>query len=154
MLFFVSLQLGNNLYFLFKLKYSGRCLKLMLQCTLKKELVIFQVGKLFLTIYTSILLFYLINLNTAFSISFNMYDSETIICLMLGNDCWGQLVGISVGHRFYSRAEMVAVGFHSHWLNGIDYMGQSYKKGVSIHFYLYCYIILTLSYLPRMSGGL
>ncbi|KAF9688353.1 hypothetical protein SADUNF_Sadunf02G0188700 [Salix dunnii] len=41
----------------------------------------------------------------------------------------GDLPGISVGHRFYSRAEMVAVGFHSHWLNGIDYMGQSYRKG-------------------------
>ncbi|OMO99299.1 hypothetical protein COLO4_13375 [Corchorus olitorius] len=41
----------------------------------------------------------------------------------------GSLPGIDVGHRFYSRAEMVAVGFHSHWLNGIDYMGQAYKKG-------------------------
>ncbi|KAG6785306.1 hypothetical protein POTOM_011036 [Populus tomentosa] len=44
----------------------------------------------------------------------------------------GDLPGISVGHRFYSRAEMVAVGFHSHWLNGIDYMGQSYRKGVDV----------------------
>lgn len=41
----------------------------------------------------------------------------------------GDLPGISVGHRFYSRAEMVVVGFHSHWLNGIDYMGLSYSKG-------------------------
>lgn len=40
------------------------------------------------------------------------------------------MTGIDVGHQFYSRAEMVAVGFHSHWLNGIDYMGQSYSKGV------------------------
>ena len=40
------------------------------------------------------------------------------------------MAGIMVGHQFYSRAEMVAVGFHSHWLNGIDYMGQSYSKGV------------------------
>lgn len=47
MLSFVSLQLGNNLYFLFKLKCSGRCLKLMLQCILRKELVIFQVGNLY-----------------------------------------------------------------------------------------------------------
>ncbi|KAH0969606.1 hypothetical protein GBA52_028532 [Prunus armeniaca] len=39
------------------------------------------------------------------------------------------MAGIDVGHQFYSRAEMVAVGFHSHWLNGIDYMGQSYSKG-------------------------
>ncbi|GAV87624.1 YDG_SRA domain-containing protein/Pre-SET domain-containing protein, partial [Cephalotus follicularis] len=41
----------------------------------------------------------------------------------------GNLPGINVGHQFYSRAEMVAVGFHSHWLNGIDYLGQSYGKG-------------------------
>ncbi|XP_021300464.1 histone-lysine N-methyltransferase, H3 lysine-9 specific SUVH4-like [Herrania umbratica] len=47
----------------------------------------------------------------------------------------GSLPGIDVGHRFYSRAEMVAVGFHSHWLNGIDYMGQSYKKGVMHSFF-------------------
>jgi len=40
------------------------------------------------------------------------------------------MVGIEVGYQFYSRAEMVAVGFHSHWLNGIDYMGQSYAKAV------------------------
>lgn len=35
----------------------------------------------------------------------------------------GHLAGIDVGHQFYSRAEMVVVGLHSHWLNGIDYMG-------------------------------
>uniref|UniRef100_A0A1J3H5M1 Histone-lysine N-methyltransferase, H3 lysine-9 specific SUVH4 n=1 Tax=Noccaea caerulescens TaxID=107243 RepID=A0A1J3H5M1_NOCCA len=40
----------------------------------------------------------------------------------------GHLPGIDVGHRFFSRAEMVAVGFHSHWLNGIDYMGVDFKK--------------------------
>lgn len=39
----------------------------------------------------------------------------------------GDIPGVHVGHQFYSRAEMVAVGFHSHWLNGIDYMGMSYK---------------------------
>ncbi|KAE8661663.1 Histone-lysine N-methyltransferase, H3 lysine-9 specific SUVH4 [Hibiscus syriacus] len=37
---------------------------------------------------------------------------------------------IDVGHQFYSRAEMVAVGFHSHWLNGTDFMGRFYRKGV------------------------
>ena len=42
------------------------------------------------------------------------------------------MVGIEVGYQFYSRAEMVAVGFHSHWLNGIDYMGQSYAKAVMV----------------------
>ncbi|MED6220910.1 Histone-lysine N-methyltransferase, H3 lysine-9 specific suvh4 [Stylosanthes scabra] len=40
----------------------------------------------------------------------------------------GHLPGIEVGHQFYSRGEMVAVGFHHHWLNGIDYMGRSYEK--------------------------
>ncbi|PKI41170.1 hypothetical protein CRG98_038455 [Punica granatum] len=39
----------------------------------------------------------------------------------------GDIPGIKVGHQFYSRAEMVVVGFHSHWLNGIDYMGMAYK---------------------------
>nr|DAD30408.1 TPA_asm: hypothetical protein HUJ06_009259 [Nelumbo nucifera] len=41
---------------------------------------------------------------------------------------FGDLPGIDVGHQFFSRAEMVAIGFHSHWLNGIDYMGNSYRK--------------------------
>lgn len=40
--------------------------------------------------------------------------------------------GIDVGHQFYSRAEMVVIGIHSHWLNGIDYMGMSYAKQVII----------------------
>ncbi|KAI3720475.1 hypothetical protein L6452_21393 [Arctium lappa] len=41
---------------------------------------------------------------------------------------FGHLPGIDVGYQFYSRAEMVALGLHSHWLNDIDYMGQSYRK--------------------------
>ncbi|KAL1188965.1 Histone-lysine N-methyltransferase, H3 lysine-9 specific SUVH4 [Cardamine amara subsp. amara] len=40
----------------------------------------------------------------------------------------GGLPGIDVGHRFFSRAEMCAVGFHNHWLNGIDYMGIEYRR--------------------------
>ncbi|XP_030539455.2 histone-lysine N-methyltransferase, H3 lysine-9 specific SUVH4 [Rhodamnia argentea] len=44
---------------------------------------------------------------------------------------FGNIPGINVGHQFYSRAEMVVVGFHSHWLNGIDYMGQAYRKEYS-----------------------
>ncbi|KAK2968816.1 hypothetical protein RJ640_028209, partial [Escallonia rubra] len=38
------------------------------------------------------------------------------------------LAGIDAGHQFFSRCEMVAVGFHGHWLNGIDYIGQSGSK--------------------------
>lgn len=41
---------------------------------------------------------------------------------------FGHLPGIDVGYQFYSRAEMVALGLHSHWLNDIDYVGQSYRK--------------------------
>lgn len=37
------------------------------------------------------------------------------------------MAGIDVGHQFFSRAEMVVVGFHHHWLNGIDYIGKSGK---------------------------
>lgn len=35
------------------------------------------------------------------------------------------MTGIDVGHQFFSRAEMVVVGFHQHWLGGIDFIGQS-----------------------------
>ncbi|KAG0517903.1 hypothetical protein BDA96_09G128900 [Sorghum bicolor] len=43
----------------------------------------------------------------------------------------GHLPGTEVGDQFYSRAEMVALGIHSHWMKGIDYMGMEYrdKKG-------------------------
>uniref|UniRef100_A0A165XHG0 Histone-lysine N-methyltransferase n=1 Tax=Daucus carota subsp. sativus TaxID=79200 RepID=A0A165XHG0_DAUCS len=40
----------------------------------------------------------------------------------------GSIPGIDVGHQFFSRAEMVAAGFHNHWLNGIDYVGQNGSK--------------------------
>ncbi|KQK11317.1 hypothetical protein BRADI_2g59430v3 [Brachypodium distachyon] len=40
----------------------------------------------------------------------------------------GHLPGIDVGDQFYSRAEMVVLGIHSHWLNGIDYMGMKYRE--------------------------
>lgn len=45
------------------------------------------------------------------------------------------MTGIDVGHKFFSRAEMVVVGFHSHWLNGIDYIGQNGSKVR----YCYCF---------------
>lgn len=32
------------------------------------------------------------------------------------------LPGITVGHKFFSRDDMVATGFHGHWSNGIDYI--------------------------------
>ncbi|KAJ4813760.1 hypothetical protein LUZ62_026326 [Rhynchospora pubera] len=40
----------------------------------------------------------------------------------------GHIPGIEVGDQFFSRAEMVVVGLHSHWLNGIDYMGKEYQQ--------------------------
>lgn len=54
---------------------------------------------------------------------------EILVALIL------HVAGVDVGHQFFSRAEMVAVGFHSHWLNGIDFMGSSYSKMV-IHLLL------------------
>ncbi|KAF5961836.1 hypothetical protein HYC85_003045 [Camellia sinensis] len=45
---------------------------------------------------------------------------------------------IDVGHQFFSRAEMVVVGFHNHWLNGIDCIGKSASKvgvGVRVRFW-------------------
>ncbi|XP_074294359.1 histone-lysine N-methyltransferase, H3 lysine-9 specific SUVH4-like isoform X2 [Silene latifolia] len=40
----------------------------------------------------------------------------------------GRIHGVDVGHQFFSRAEMVVVGFHSHWLNGIDYIGKGHSN--------------------------
>ncbi|KAK4417956.1 Histone-lysine N-methyltransferase, H3 lysine-9 specific SUVH4 [Sesamum alatum] len=42
----------------------------------------------------------------------------------------GHIPGIDVGHQFFSRAEMVVVGFHQHWLNGIDFIGQTASKSM------------------------
>nr|GEW88545.1 histone-lysine N-methyltransferase, H3 lysine-9 specific SUVH4 [Tanacetum cinerariifolium]GEW89760.1 histone-lysine N-methyltransferase, H3 lysine-9 specific SUVH4 [Tanacetum cinerariifolium] len=40
----------------------------------------------------------------------------------------GSIPGVDVGHQFLSRCEMVTVGFHNHWLNGIDYIGVNQHK--------------------------
>ncbi|CAN6471876.1 unnamed protein product [Victoria cruziana] len=48
--------------------------------------------------------------------------------ILYPNKRFGNLPGIEVGHQFFSRAEMVVLGFHGHWLNGIDFMGESYSK--------------------------
>nr|XP_043606847.1 LOW QUALITY PROTEIN: histone-lysine N-methyltransferase, H3 lysine-9 specific SUVH4 [Erigeron canadensis] len=40
----------------------------------------------------------------------------------------GSVPGVDVGHQFFSRCEMVTVGFHNHWLCGIDYIGSSKQK--------------------------
>ncbi|CAJ1787349.1 unnamed protein product [Sphenostylis stenocarpa] len=58
----------------------------------------------------------------------------------------GSIPGIEVGYQFFSRAEMVAIGFHSHWLNGIDYMGQSYAKMYSYEFPIAVAIVLSGMY--------
>lgn len=34
----------------------------------------------------------------------------------------GFSAGLEVGHKFVSRAEMVSIGLHHHWLKGIDYL--------------------------------
>ncbi|KAK1369854.1 histone-lysine N-methyltransferase, H3 lysine-9 specific SUVH4 [Heracleum sosnowskyi] len=43
----------------------------------------------------------------------------------------GSIPGIEVGKQFFSRAEMVAVGFNSHWLNGIDCITHEDSEGSS-----------------------
>ncbi|GJU69195.1 histone-lysine N-methyltransferase, H3 lysine-9 specific SUVH4 isoform X1 [Tanacetum coccineum] len=40
----------------------------------------------------------------------------------------GSIPGVDVGHQFFSRCEMVTVGFHNHWLNGIDCIPASQQK--------------------------
>ncbi|XP_076881234.1 histone-lysine N-methyltransferase, H3 lysine-9 specific SUVH4-like [Bidens hawaiensis] len=40
----------------------------------------------------------------------------------------GSIPGVDVGHQFFSRCEMVTVGFHNHWLCGIDYIGIGCQK--------------------------
>ncbi|XP_076895920.1 histone-lysine N-methyltransferase, H3 lysine-9 specific SUVH4-like [Bidens hawaiensis] len=40
----------------------------------------------------------------------------------------GSIPGVDVGHQFFSRCEMVTVGFHNHWLCGIDYIGIGFQK--------------------------
>uniref|UniRef100_A0ACD5TAH4 Uncharacterized protein n=1 Tax=Avena sativa TaxID=4498 RepID=A0ACD5TAH4_AVESA len=39
----------------------------------------------------------------------------------------GHLPGVDVGVQFYSRAEMVVLGIHGHWMKGIDYMSSKYE---------------------------
>ncbi|XP_059640250.1 histone-lysine N-methyltransferase, H3 lysine-9 specific SUVH4-like [Cornus florida] len=52
--------------------------------------------------------------------------------ILYPNKRFGSIPGIEVGHQFFSRAEMVAVGLHGHWLKGIDYIGQFSGKKVNI----------------------
>ncbi|KAF6984513.1 hypothetical protein CFC21_002509 [Triticum aestivum] len=39
----------------------------------------------------------------------------------------GHLPGVDVGDQFYSRAEMVVLGIHGHWMKGIDYIGSKHQ---------------------------
>ncbi|KAI3695277.1 hypothetical protein L1987_78272 [Smallanthus sonchifolius] len=45
----------------------------------------------------------------------------------------GSIPGVDVGHQFLSRCEMVTVGFHNHWLCGIDYIGPGYQREYPEH---------------------
>lgn len=71
-----------------------------------------------------------------FSLQFKITFSLTSFNLLVYND-----TGIEVGHKFFSRSEMVAVGLHGHWLNGIDYTGNSQGKVLLLHLYIFikCY---------------
>lgn len=57
----------------------------------------------------------------------------------------GHLPGIKVGSQFLSRAEMVAVGLHRHWLSGIDYIGESCKMAEYRNFTLPLAVSIVLS---------
>lgn len=57
-----------------------------------------------------------------------MKETNTIL---YPNKQFGSIPGVDVGHQFFSRAEMVAVGCHSHWLNGIDFIGKTRNKTFS-----------------------
>eukprot|EP00897_Mesotaenium_endlicherianum_P006666 jgi/Mesen1/6027/ME000308S05226 len=48
--------------------------------------------------------------------------------LMLPGKHIGPIPGIEVGQQFFGRAEMVVVGMHSHWLNGIDFITKDAKN--------------------------
>lgn len=47
------------------------------------------------------------------------------------------MTGIDVGHQFFSRAEMVVVGFHGHWLNGIDFIGSAARNSVILNSFIH-----------------
>ncbi|XAR52062.1 Histone-lysine N-methyltransferase [Bertholletia excelsa] len=59
-----------------------------------------------------------------------MIETNAILC---PSTRVGSIPGIDVGHQFFSRAEMVVVGFHSHWLNGIDYIGRNGWKQYNVY---------------------
>lgn len=62
--------------------------------------------------------------------------------------------GVEVGQQFLSRAEMVVIGLHSHWLNGIDYIGVG-KGKVRFHHSLQLTIpIVCLSLLCALRAGI
>ncbi|KAL8474905.1 hypothetical protein ACS0TY_031355 [Phlomoides rotata] len=57
----------------------------------------------------------------------------------------GSIPGIDVGRQFFSRAEMVVVGFHQHWLNGINYIGKTGAKSAKTLDLKGCTLPLALS---------
>ena len=55
-----------------------------------------------------------------------------ILILIYSNLFHLVFAGVNVGDHFFSRCEMIAIGFHSHWLNGIDFMGKNFERKVSL----------------------
>jgi euchromatic histone-lysine N-methyltransferase len=58
------------------------------------------------------------------------------------------LAGVHVGQQFLSRAEMVIIGLHQHWLNGINYIGVT--KSATNEF---SHLQLPIAVSIVMSGG-
>lgn len=63
------------------------------------------------------------------------------------------LTGIDVGHQFFSRAEMAAVGIHHHWQSGIDYIGKSSRKPRKVAVNLILYNVTYLHMLINHVGS-
>ncbi|CAN0929159.1 Histone-lysine N-methyltransferase, H3 lysine-9 specific SUVH4 [Linum grandiflorum] len=61
----------------------------------------------------------------------------------------GLLPGIVAGHRFFSRAEMVAIGFELRWLTGIDYLRKYSKRLMQNNSTPYLAVAVVLSYTSR-----
>ncbi|KAI7750991.1 hypothetical protein M8C21_004194 [Ambrosia artemisiifolia] len=90
--------------------------------------------------------------------------SKMIECnqLLFPTKRFGHLPGIDVGYQLYSRAEMVALGLHTHWHSPIDYMPPSYNitvsecwpaEGVSAGFVVYKYLLKRLEGQPKLTSN-
>lgn len=72
---------------------------------------------------------------------FKLCQKLNYIGIVVGLTRLVAMTGIDVGHQFFSRAEMVVLGLHTHWLNGIDFMGAMYSTMVIWYRFLLLFIV-------------